>query len=248
MAKVPRHRRPGRPTGLRGVTAGWWLAGELQVSPGQAVLLKAGGGWRRRTPRGRGRAVRRPGRSGQRDDGHPGRSPGARRWRPAGRPPGPWRPRRDSKPLPCSSAARDHSSAATRSWAASPAPRRSGPTADRGVAGQPDRLQQPPQRSGDVQLASRSVSHLRASSCHRNACSRCWVMACSPGPTSANPAPPRHRRPCGRPRRAAAQAPPPPLWPWIPGGSAQSRAPADRSTTQASRWSRPRGRLRRHTG
>jgi len=71
MAKVPRHRRPGRPTGLRGVTAGWWLAGELQVSPGQAVLLKAGGGWRRRTPRGRGRAVRRPGRSGQRDDGHP---------------------------------------------------------------------------------------------------------------------------------------------------------------------------------
>jgi hypothetical protein len=24
------------------VTAGWWLAGELQVSPGQAVLLKAG--------------------------------------------------------------------------------------------------------------------------------------------------------------------------------------------------------------
>jgi hypothetical protein len=47
MAKVPRHRRPGRPTGLRGVTAGWWLAGELQVSPGQAVLLKAGGGWRR---------------------------------------------------------------------------------------------------------------------------------------------------------------------------------------------------------
>jgi hypothetical protein len=29
-----------------------------------------------------------------------------------------------------------------------------GPTADRRVAGQPDQLQQPPQRSGDVQLAS----------------------------------------------------------------------------------------------
>jgi hypothetical protein len=55
-----------------------------------------------------------------------------------------------------------------------------GPTADRRVAGQPDQLQQPPQRSGDVQLASRSVSHLRGSSCHSNACSPCWVMACSP--------------------------------------------------------------------
>jgi hypothetical protein len=42
MARVPRHRRPGRPTGLREVTAGWWLAGELQALPGQAVLLKAG--------------------------------------------------------------------------------------------------------------------------------------------------------------------------------------------------------------
>jgi hypothetical protein len=213
MAKVPRHRRPGRPTGLRGVTAGWWLAGELQVSPGQAVLLKTGvvGGGEHLE----GEVAPSCGQGGPASVtmGLHRRSPGARRWRPAGRPPGPWRPRRDSKPLPCSSAARDHSSAATRSWAASPAPRRSGLTADRGVAGQPDRLQQPPQRSGDVQLASRSVSHLRASSCHRNACSPCWVMACSPGPTSANPAPPRRRRPCARPRRAAAQAPPPPPWP-----------------------------------
>jgi hypothetical protein len=59
----------------------------------------------------------------------------------------------------------------------------------------------------------------------------CWVMACSPGPTSANPAPPRRRRPCARPRRVATQVPPPPCS-RIPGGSAQSRAPADRSTTR----------------
>jgi hypothetical protein len=57
-----------------------------------------------------------------------------------------------------------------------------GPTADRRVAGQPDRLQQPPQRSDDVQLASRSVSHLRGSSCHRNARSPCWIWPAAPVP------------------------------------------------------------------
>src|SRR5216117_980637 len=42
MARVPRHRRPGGLLDCAEVTAGWWLAGELQASPGQAVLLKAG--------------------------------------------------------------------------------------------------------------------------------------------------------------------------------------------------------------
>jgi hypothetical protein len=122
-----------------------------------------------------------------------------------------------------------------------------GPTADRRLAGQPDQLQQPPQQSGDVQLAFRSVSHLRGSSCHSNACRPCWVMACSPrsqvSEPSAASASPTMRSSSARSRPSAATttmvSDP---W-WI----AQSRAPADRSTTQASRWSRPRGRLRRHT-
>jgi hypothetical protein len=71
MAKVPRHRRPGRPTGLRGVTAGWWLAGELQVSPGQAVLLKTGVVGGGEHLEGEVAPSCGPGRSGQRDDGHP---------------------------------------------------------------------------------------------------------------------------------------------------------------------------------
>jgi hypothetical protein len=70
-----------------------------------------------------------------------------------------------------------------------------------------------------------------------------YLVSAMPRPSPARVS----SRSCARPRRAAAQAPPPPPWVWIPGGSAQSRAPADRSTTQASRWSRPRGRLRRHT-
>jgi hypothetical protein len=119
-----------------------------------------------------------------------------------------------------------------------------GPTADRRLAGQPDQLQQPPQQSGDVQLAFRSVSHLRGSSCHSNACRPCWVMACSPrsqvSEPSAASASPTMRSSSARSRPSAATttmvSDP---W-WI----AQSRAPADRSTTQASRWSRPRGRLR----
>lgn len=94
----------------------------------------------------------------------------------------------------------------------------------------------------------RSVSHLRGSSCHSNACRPCWVMACSPrsqvSEPSAASASPTMRSSSARSRPSAATttmvADP---W-WI----AQSRAPADRSTTQASRWSRPRGRLRRHTG
>ena len=97
-----------------------------------------------------------------------------------------------------------------------------GPTADRRVAGQPDQLQQPPQRSGDVQLASDPSATCAAA---RATGTPAAMLGDGLQPRShvSEPAPPRSRRPCARPRRAAAQAPPPPPWSRIPGGSAQSR-------------------------
>jgi hypothetical protein len=65
----------------------------------------------------------------------------------------------------------------------------------------------------------RSVSHLRGSSCHSNACRPCWVMACSPrsqvSEPSAASASPTMRSPSARSRPSAAAT----TWSRIPGGS-----------------------------
>jgi hypothetical protein len=122
-----------------------------------------------------------------------------------------------------------------------------GPTADRRVAGQPDRLQQPPQRSDDVQLASRSVSHLRGSSCHRNACSPCWVWPAAPVPRqrtqrrSGSPAT-RSSSAYSRPSAAAITMVSDPWWIRTVSGT------ADRSHNPGIPVEPRGGRLRRHTG